>query len=148
VGTFCLGPIQRQERDLAYAVRDARPQFRVLYALLPGAELPQGTWANVDTWIRFNCGVEQPDAFAALVAAIKGQAPPEKLHVDLPDEPAPYRGLATFGLDHAQFFHGRTGQVAEMLERLPKHPWLGVIGASGTGKDLPCASRPCRTSPV
>jgi len=33
----------RQERDLAYTLRDARPGFRVVYALLPGAPPPQGT---------------------------------------------------------------------------------------------------------
>ena len=52
-GSSGLGPVQRQERDLAYVIRDARPDFRVTYLLLPGTSPPQGTWANVDTWVHF-----------------------------------------------------------------------------------------------
>src|SRR5215510_3804905 len=40
-GPSGLGPVQHQERDLAYAIRDARPDFRVLYIFLPGTPLPR-----------------------------------------------------------------------------------------------------------
>ena len=71
-----LGQVQHQERDLAYAIRDAHPDFRVLYVLLPGTPLPQGTWANVDTWIAFTSSLDEPDIFAQLVATLKGEPPP------------------------------------------------------------------------
>ena len=75
-GSSRLGPIQRQERDLAYVIRDACPDFRVIYVLLPGTSPPQGTWANVDTWIHFESSLDESDVFAQVVAALKGEAPP------------------------------------------------------------------------
>ncbi len=129
-----LGPVQRQERDLAYALRDVRPGFRVVYALLPGAPPPQGTWANVDTWVRFEGGLDEADPFARLVAALKGEAPPGSLEATLPDEPAPYRGLAAFGLGDRRFFFGRSAMIQELCERLARLPFLAVVGASGSGK--------------
>ena len=73
-GPHGLGPVQRQERDLAYVIRDARPDFRVIYAFLPNTPPPQGTWANVDTCIRFEGGLDEDDTFKGLAAAIKGEA--------------------------------------------------------------------------
>ena len=133
-GPSGLGPVQRQERDLAYAIRDARPDFRVLYLFLPGTPLPQGTWANVDTWIAFTSSLDEPDVFARLVAILKGEAPHTPLIAELPDEPAPYRGLAAFRVEDARFFFGRTPYVEDMLERLSPHPFLAIIGPSGSGK--------------
>jgi WD40 repeat protein len=133
-GSSGLGPVQRQERDLAYVIRDARPNFRVLYVLLPGTSPPQGTWANVDTWVHFESSLDEPDAFAQVVATLKGQAPPTHLLAELPDEPTPYRGLAAFGVEDARFFFGRTAYVEDMLERLPQYPFLAVLGPSGSGK--------------
>jgi WD40 repeat protein len=133
-GPSGLGPVQHQERDLAYAIRDARPDFRVLYIFLPGTPRPQGTWANVDTWIACTSNLEDPDVFAHLVATLKGETPPTPLIAELPDEPAPYRGLAAFGVEDARFFFGRTPYVEDMLERLSLHPFLAVIGPSGSGK--------------
>lgn len=54
------------------ALRDTRPGFRLIYAFLPGAP-PQGTWANFDTWVRFEGGLDEADPFARLVAALKGR---------------------------------------------------------------------------
>jgi WD40 repeat protein len=133
-GPSGLGPVQRQERDLAYVMRDSRPQFRVIYLLLPGTSAPQGTWANVDTWIHFGSSLDEPDVLARVVAALKGEAPPSDLVADLPDSPTPYRGLAAFDLGDARFFFGRTAYVRDMLERLPHHPFLAVLGPSGSGK--------------
>jgi len=133
-GPSGLGPVQHQERDLAYAIRDARPDFRVLYLFLPGTPLPQGTWANVDTWIAFTSSLDEPDVFARLVAILKGEAPHTPLIAELPDEPAPYRGLAAFRVEDARFFFGRTPYVEDMLERLSPHPFLAIIGPSGSGK--------------
>ncbi len=129
-----LGPVQTRERDLAYVIRDGRPDFRVIYALLPGAQPPQGTWANVDTWVRFETSLDEGDAFARLVGALKGEAPAAALVAELSDEPAPYRGLAAFDADAARFFHGRDAEVREILERLAHHSFLAVVGPSGSGK--------------
>src|ERR1700712_898239 len=71
-GAGGLGAVQRQERDLAYAFRDAQPDFRVVYVFLPGAASPQGTWANVDTWVRFEYGLDEIQPFIHLAAVLKG----------------------------------------------------------------------------
>jgi WD40 repeat protein len=133
-GKHGLGPVQLQERDLAYAIRDIRPSFRVFYCLLPSSAPPQGNWANVDTWVRFSSSLDEADALARIFAAIKGEAPSNKLEADLPDEPAPYRGLAAFGVDDLKFFYGRSTYVDEMVERLSHHPFLSLLSPSGGGK--------------
>jgi WD40 repeat protein len=129
-----LGPVQRQERDLSYSIRDVRQDFKVIYCLLPNSPPPQGNWANVDTWIQFDGGLDDADAIARLVAAIRGQAPPSGLTSQLPDEPAPYRGLAAFGVEDARFFFGRKEYTEEILERLKHYPFVALVGASGSGK--------------
>lgn len=46
----------------------------------------------------------------------------------------PYKGLASFDRDDADFFFGRDRLVAEMVARLVGAPLLGIVGASGSGK--------------
>ena len=46
----------------------------------------------------------------------------------------PFKGLAAFGVDDAQYFYGRERLTAEIVARLVGTPLLGVIGPSGTGK--------------
>ena len=103
-GSSGLGPVQRQERDLRpYVIRDARPDFRVTYLLLPGTSPPRELgpmWTPgcilKAAWMNPMC--------RQVVAALKGEAPPLHLVAELPDEPTPYRGLAAFGVEDARFF--------------------------------------------
>jgi hypothetical protein len=129
-----LGPVQLQERDLAYVIRDARSDFRLIHVFLPGAQPPQASWANVDTWVGFAAGLDEAEPFARLVAALKGEATRQDLSAELPDRPAPYRGLAPFASSDTRFFFGRSEDVAQILERLDHHPFLAVVGPSGCGK--------------
>jgi DNA-binding SARP family transcriptional activator/WD40 repeat protein len=46
----------------------------------------------------------------------------------------PYKGLATFNIDDAEYFFGREQLVAELVARLVGVPLLGVVGPSGSGK--------------
>ncbi len=46
----------------------------------------------------------------------------------------PYKGLASFDVSDAQFFHGRERVVAELIARLAGSGLLAVAGASGSGK--------------
>ena len=46
----------------------------------------------------------------------------------------PYKGLATFDGDDAEYFFGRERLVAELVARLVGAPLLGVVGPSGSGK--------------
>jgi WD40 repeat protein/energy-coupling factor transporter ATP-binding protein EcfA2 len=51
------------------------------------------------------------------------------------DDPvAPYRGLARFELSDAQWFHGRDGLVADLLEMVAARRFVAVVGPSGSGK--------------
>jgi WD40 repeat protein/class 3 adenylate cyclase len=47
---------------------------------------------------------------------------------------SPYKGLASFGVDDAEWFYGRERLVAELIARLAGAPLLGVVGPSGSGK--------------
>src|SRR5215204_6248979 len=58
-GPEALGPVQREERDLAYAVRDAYREFVVVYALLPRARKPMASFANIDTWVQFKGRIDE-----------------------------------------------------------------------------------------
>jgi WD40 repeat protein/DNA-binding SARP family transcriptional activator len=46
----------------------------------------------------------------------------------------PYKGLATFNPDDAEYFFGRERLIAELVARLVGAPLLGVVGPSGSGK--------------
>ncbi len=46
----------------------------------------------------------------------------------------PFPGLRPFGIDESHLFFGREGQSDEVLEKLADNKFVGVIGASGSGK--------------
>jgi ABC-type phosphate transport system ATPase subunit len=48
--------------------------------------------------------------------------------------PCPYKGLAAFQPEDAEFFFGREELVASLVARLAEAQFLGVIGPSGSGK--------------
>ncbi|HYM52660.1 MAG TPA: AAA family ATPase [Candidatus Dormibacteraeota bacterium] len=49
-------------------------------------------------------------------------------------DPGPYRGLAAFQPEDAEWFFGREQLVADLVTRLEREPVLFVIGPSGSGK--------------
>jgi hypothetical protein len=48
--------------------------------------------------------------------------------------PNPYRGLAPFEEDHAEFFHGRDEDIARLRDAIGRRPVVAVLGDSGVGK--------------
>jgi formylglycine-generating enzyme required for sulfatase activity/energy-coupling factor transporter ATP-binding protein EcfA2 len=46
----------------------------------------------------------------------------------------PYRGIAPFRSDDAQFFHGRDQEIDDLTRRVQRQPFVMVIGPSGSGK--------------
>lgn len=70
------------------------------------------------------------DKVVARLAKEMGGGPP----ASLPLPPCPYPGLAPFSEADQRRFFGRSQEVAEMVERLNFHPFLAVIGPSGSGK--------------
>ena len=57
-----------------------------------------------------------------------GQAPPAY------DDRQPFRGLYPFRAEDRAFFFGRDELVARLHDRLDHHPFLAVLGPSGSGK--------------
>ena len=47
---------------------------------------------------------------------------------------SPYPGLRPFRQDEAKLFFGRDAQIDDVLARLKRHQFLGVVGMSGCGK--------------
>ena len=46
----------------------------------------------------------------------------------------PFLGLEPFDREHRRFFFGRTELVEDCLRQLKQHPFLAILGASGSGK--------------
>lgn len=71
-------------------------------------------------------GVRDPeDVFA--VAAPGVRTPP-------PNAECPYPGLVSFSTEDADRFFGREEVAADAVTRLRLHPFLAIVGASGSGK--------------
>lgn len=60
---------------------------------------------------------------------IGAPSPSEKITVD-----NPFPGLRPFKIEESHLFFGREGQSDEVLLKLSKHRFVGVIGPSGSGK--------------
>lgn len=46
----------------------------------------------------------------------------------------PFRGLESFGPEHASLYFGREAQAQALANRIRQHPWVTVTGPSGSGK--------------
>ncbi len=132
-GPHGLGPIQRQERDLAYALRDENDGLKVVYVVLPKTKPPGAGWARIDTWVDFDEDIGASEPFERLVSALRGQAPPSVV-LALPDEPVPYPGMAAFEVEDQTFFFGRSEYVETLGQKLDYYPFLAIVGPSGSGK--------------
>lgn len=78
------------------------------------------------------CLIELPLLAQELADELQGGVPDES--GALPDEPAPYCGLAAFGRDQAPFFYGRQEEIEGLWRLIQHNPFVAVTGASGRGK--------------
>ncbi len=78
------------------------------------------------------CLAELPSLIRDLAEELQGGLPDES--GALPDEPAPYCGLAAFGHDQATFFYGRQEEIEGLWRLIQHNPFVAVTGASGRGK--------------
>jgi hypothetical protein len=102
--------------------------------LLPGASAdPLDAFLKQRTWVDFRSGLDDLSAFKRLVAGIKGEAI-EPNGYELPDEPAPYRGLERFEARQKDFFFGREDDIRRLARRLSRSRFVAIVGASGCGK--------------
>jgi WD40 repeat protein len=72
---------------------------------------------------------EQESAIAQLCADLKRPIP-----ASAPPPDCPYPGMKPFGLEDSDRFFGRDQEISELIERLRLHPFITVIGPSGSGK--------------
>jgi WD40 repeat protein len=72
---------------------------------------------------------EQESAITQLCADLKRPIP-----TPAPPPDCPYPGMKPFGLEDNDRFFGRDQEIAELIERLRLHPFITVIGPSGSGK--------------
>src|ERR1700680_583346 len=61
-------------------------------------------------------------------------SPAEMLLIEHEPITYPYPGLRSFGMEEAEIFFGRDEHIDDLLGRLQKRRFLGVVGPSGCGK--------------
>ena len=151
VGPSGFGPWQNEEMRAALARRISQSdgQFRVIPVLLPGGTREERTrlptFLVAATWVEFRKSIDEQDSYHRLKAGIQGQAPGVEASAKYEGQ-CPYRGLQAFQPEHAQFFFGREARIEWLLNALRpastadaadtrhENRFLGIIGASGSGK--------------
>ena len=144
-----------RQADALEAYRQARTALVETIGIEPGAELRRlhDAMLRQDPSLDLDQLRERLDASATRAAAeraglrmaedelaghvvrlhtLRDRAPPG----EVAPEPVtcPFKGLASFEFDDADFFFGRERLIAEMVARLAGAPFMGIVGASGSGK--------------
>ena len=139
-GPAGLGTWENEEMRAALDRRADNDDFRVIPVLLPGATLPQRgrlpRFLARHTWVDFRSGLDDEAAIARLIAGIRGTAPADDAAGATLDRDlvCPFRGLEVFDEAHAAYFFGREALTQYLVEELRHDRFVGVIGASGSGK--------------
>jgi len=71
---------------------------------------------------------EQESAIVQLLADLEREVPRTK------PSPCPYPGMRAFKIDEDKLFFGREDEINKLVASLEKHPFIAVIGPSGSGK--------------
>lgn len=138
---ICIGPgemglWQQREMHLALERQNQEPGFPVIPVLLPGAN-PSLDFLSQNMWVDFRGGIDEPLALNMLKAAIRGESLDEAIKERLQEtinSICPYRGLHYFREQDAGFFFGRDQAITELQNKLQDHPFVALVGASGSGK--------------
>jgi formylglycine-generating enzyme required for sulfatase activity/energy-coupling factor transporter ATP-binding protein EcfA2 len=136
VGPGEMGPWQQREKVFALERQGREPGFPVIPVLLAGADPALG-FLGQNTWVDFRTGLDEPMALAILVAAIRRQPPAPELRERVQETLAtlcPYKGLAYFREEDAEFFFGRQQTVDTLYSAVQRRHFVAVVGASGSGK--------------
>ncbi|MEM7311394.1 MAG: SUMF1/EgtB/PvdO family nonheme iron enzyme [Planctomycetota bacterium] len=137
LGRHGLDPQQR--RDLARVLaRASGTATHVLPVLLPGFEGdPPLSLLSFPTWIDLRRSIDDGRQRELLtVAALDGLLGLEQkgLAQRTRSEVCPFRGLLAFREEDSALFFGREAEAGALLERVDRHPFVGVVSASGAGK--------------
>ena len=148
IGSGPFGPWHHEEMRAAleHRVSGSRGKFPVIPVLLPAAERPRDhdlpMFLKRMTWVDFQKGFDDEEAFHRLVCGVRGIAPGSGPDRAVFEGECPYRGLEVFEERHARFFFGRESQVdwllthrlAPMVESSHASRFLAILGPSGSGK--------------
>ena len=105
-------------------------QFKTLRSVLgiaPAALSEEARTARSQTLAGINALCEEATDLSFNGLAL-GQKPPAY------DSRRPFQGLVAFIYDERAFFFGREALIADLQQRLDEHPFLAVLGPSGSGK--------------
>jgi hypothetical protein len=137
----CLGPHgwdSRQKREVSRALaRQAEAEsgdqyFPIIPVLLPEADLAPA-FIFPQAWVDLSRDLADPRGLDRLVeAATAGTAPlrPIATIVDF----CPYPGPHPFREEDAGFFFGREAVTEHLLEAVPRHNLVALVGPSASGK--------------
>ncbi len=140
IGPHGFGNTQQYERELAIFRQSRDPTFPVVPVLLPDTNDPPFTFLQVITWIDFShVGrvSDEPLEIERLLTAVRGGTTPGTA---VRDAICPYRGLDAFREEDSTFFFGRgsaddpKSAVGELVLKVREHPFVMVVGRSGSGK--------------
>jgi hypothetical protein len=136
VGPSGQSPWQDAEMQLAIDRRITSKDSRVIPVLLPGAKKSdlKSRFLAQATWVEFEEGLQDEEALSRLIAGIEGRAPGPAGRIASTQTITPYRGLAYFDVQHAGIFFGRGDVTDRLLEKLRHSRFVGILGASGSGK--------------
>ncbi|MEA2623690.1 MAG: hypothetical protein QOH61_2600 [Chloroflexota bacterium] len=139
IGPYGEGDWAREELEAARSRAATDRSFRLFPVLLPGVPDPFDRttlppFLGGRTWVDYRAGLEDGDAFQALINATKGVAPGSRGGVAPTTDVSPYRGLMAFDEADARFFFGRDSDVQQLVEKLKASRFLAVMGPSGSGK--------------
>jgi hypothetical protein len=115
--------------------KDRNPNLPVIPVLLPDCEPPLGFLRQL-TWVDLRSQALDR-GIAILIKAARGEAPGPDLqgHFDsVRASICPYRGLLHFREEDAPFFFGREAAIEGLIDGIKHHPFLALVGASGSGK--------------
>ncbi|MGH8895537.1 MAG: NACHT and WD repeat domain-containing protein [Egibacteraceae bacterium] len=128
--------LEAASADVRLALTDGFAQFRSMQdeSLRRLTEIQREQRYHIDlnrqTLVTVQQLALQRQAAPVMVPAASGEPEAE----DPMPGPCPYKGLAAFQAEDAQWFFGRQRLVAELVVRLSEHPLLVVVGPSGSGK--------------
>jgi WD40 repeat protein/energy-coupling factor transporter ATP-binding protein EcfA2 len=134
VGKHGIGNTQQYERELALIRQTGDTAFPVIPVLMPGCDSPPTGFLKLLTWVDLSQGasiLEQTERLTDLRAAVRGETvAASAVRASI----CPYRGLEPFREEDAAFFCGRDAAIHELVARVREHPFIAVVGPSGSGK--------------
>jgi energy-coupling factor transporter ATP-binding protein EcfA2 len=137
IGPDGLGRWQRREVEAALDRQVSEPDLSVIPVLLPHAH-PLPRFLALNTWVDLQKGVNDVQGIDLLAAGISGETSSVEQTLQSSDAiremVCPYRGLAAFREDDAEFFFGREAVVDQLVTALGKSRFVALVGASGSGK--------------